>query len=59
MQAVLAYIDIDNFKTINDIYGHEGGDFVLKILLIFCWMNQEGTDYIFRLGGERVFVLLV
>lgn len=54
VQAILAYIDIDNFKTINDIYGHEGGDFVLKNFAdVLLDESRRGTDYVFRLGGEE------
>ena len=55
--AALIYIDIDNFKTINDRYGHSVGDDVLKLVagLIQHCVRQGKA---FRIGGEE-FVALV
>ena len=58
IKATLAYIDIDNFKTINDKFGHEGGDFVLKYFAeILTEQSRKGLDYLFRLGGEEFCVI--
>jgi diguanylate cyclase (GGDEF)-like protein/PAS domain S-box-containing protein len=52
-EAVLAVIDIDHFKEINDTYGHDIGDSVLKnIALIFRDCLRE-EDTIGRIGGEE------
>lgn len=57
-KAVLAYIDIDNFKSINDKFGHEGGDFVLKHFAdILMEQSRKGLDYLFRLGGEEFCII--
>lgn len=57
-KAVLAYIDIDNFKSINDNFGHEGGDFVLKYFAeILTEESRKGLDYLFRLGGEEFCII--
>jgi diguanylate cyclase (GGDEF)-like protein len=49
--------DIDYFKKINDTYGHEKGDFVLKEL-VECIKNYiRQDDMIFRWGGEEFFIL--
>ena len=57
-KAVLAYIDIDNFKSINDKFGHEGGDFVLKHFAdILLEQSRRGIDYLFRLGGEEFCII--
>lgn len=56
--AVLA-IDVDNFKHINDSYGHDAGDLVLQQLAVVLSNNCRAGDYIFRLGGEEFFMLLV
>lgn len=57
-QATLSYIDIDNFKSINDRFGHEGGDFVLKYFAnILIEESRKGLDYIFRLGGEEFCII--
>ncbi|WP_159434189.1 sensor domain-containing diguanylate cyclase [Domibacillus mangrovi] len=54
----LILIDIDNFKCVNDTYGHVAGDEVLKSLAdVMCKMSRE-QDICFRYGGEE-FCLLV
>ncbi len=54
----MAYIDIDNFKSINDNFGHEGGDFVLKYFAeILTEESRKGLDYLFRLGGEEFCII--
>lgn len=51
-------IDIDNFKQVNDRYGHDVGDTVLKTLIQTCQPNLRTTDHLGRLGGEEFIVLL-
>jgi diguanylate cyclase (GGDEF)-like protein len=51
-------IDIDNFKTYNDTYGHQAGDKVLK--QIGCFLRDYGVDFkfdVFRYGGEEFLVM--
>jgi diguanylate cyclase (GGDEF)-like protein/PAS domain S-box-containing protein len=51
-------IDIDRFKDINDIFGHELGDTLIRGMadrLRFCLRE---SDYIFRIGGDKFSVLL-
>ncbi|MGI2261316.1 GGDEF domain-containing protein [Shewanella sp. GXUN23E] len=51
------YIDIDNFKEINDIEGHDRGDEVLRQLSdIIRTMAQEG-DQCYRIGGDEFLIL--
>ena len=60
INATLCYIDIDNFKRINDKFGHEGGDFVLKYFAdILLSKSRKGNDYIFRLGGEEFCIISI
>lgn len=50
---VLAIIDLDHFKQINDRYGHHMGDQVLKIFARLCHDNIRKPDKIGRIGGEE------
>lgn len=50
--------DIDKFKAINDSFGHEAGDLVLKNISELTRKFFRGTDYIFRYGGEEFLILL-
>lgn len=58
-QLVLALIDIDHFKKINDLYGHEHGDGVLaEFSLTLAQAVRSPMDMAARLGGDE-FVLLL
>ncbi|WP_407270995.1 diguanylate cyclase [Radiobacillus sp. PE A8.2] len=54
----LVAIDADHFKLINDTYGHQAGDDVLKFLVQSIQSDIRRTDSLFRYGGEE-FVLLL
>jgi diguanylate cyclase (GGDEF)-like protein len=51
-------IDVDNFKRINDEYGHASGDAVLKQLAEIINSNTRSTDIVARLGGDEFVVVL-
>ncbi|KFZ39282.1 hypothetical protein HR45_02530 [Shewanella mangrovi] len=53
----LMILDIDHFKQINDTYGHDTGDLVLKKLVEHCRTHVRQSDIICRWGGEE-FVML-
>ncbi len=54
----LCLIDIDHFKSINDTYGHDGGDVVLKTMVKRVQNHIRKDDFLIRYGGEE-FVLFL
>lgn len=54
----VAFIDIDNFKTINDTFGHTFGDKVLRSIAQNIKRNLRKTDTIARVGGDEFAILL-
>ncbi|SFS11875.1 GGDEF domain-containing protein [Sphingomonas jatrophae] len=56
--ASLALLDIDHFKSINDTYGHGGGDVVLRQLAEICAANMRPSDAMGRIGGEEFALLM-
>jgi diguanylate cyclase (GGDEF)-like protein/PAS domain S-box-containing protein len=50
-------IDIDNFKNINDSFGHDAGDHVLKELATIFTNNVRATDTVGRWGGEEFAII--
>jgi diguanylate cyclase (GGDEF)-like protein/PAS domain S-box-containing protein len=53
----IAFLDIDNFKLVNDTYGHEVGDKVLKILAETIQSNFRRHDFLGRWGGEEFVIV--
>jgi len=53
----LALVDIDHFKSINDRYGHQGGDSALRQFARLLMLKTRRSDIAARMGGEE-FVLL-
>lgn len=51
--TAIASLDIDNFKTVNDTFGHEGGDAALKTLANILMENVRSADAVIRLGGDE------
>jgi len=57
-QLLLAVLDVDHFKRINDSFGHLAGDRVLKIIANELRKRLRKTDFIARFGGEEFALLL-
>lgn len=58
-QFAAVAIDMDHFKKVNDNWGHEVGDRVLKHVASLLAQSVRSSDYVFRLGGEEFLVVLV
>lgn len=56
--AVLLYLDLDRFKSINDTYGHATGDAVLQAVSQVIMECCPETAFVGRIGGEELAVLL-
>ncbi len=56
-QAVLAYLDLDGFKQINDVHGHDAGDAVLLAVAARLQTVVRGDDEAVRLGGDEFLLI--
>ena len=54
----LLLVDVDKFKTVNDTYGHDVGDMVLKNVAEVLTYSFRSTDLVFRLGGDEFVVIM-
>jgi len=52
------YVDLDDFKTVNDQYGHQAGDNVLQEVAHALLSSVRGGDVVARIGGDEFVVLL-
>jgi diguanylate cyclase (GGDEF)-like protein/PAS domain S-box-containing protein len=55
--SLLAYVDIDNFKDINDAFGHAEGDQILKEVVILLKSTLREIDIICRMGGDEFLLI--
>lgn len=58
-QLSIIYVDLDNFKTVNDTLGHLAGDQLLKKVAVALDEHTRNTDVVARMGGDEFCVLLV
>jgi diguanylate cyclase (GGDEF)-like protein len=58
LPLTVAYIDLDNFKVVNDSYGHKTGDELLITVVSTIRSNIRSTDILSRFGGDEFVILL-
>jgi diguanylate cyclase (GGDEF)-like protein len=54
----VAYLDLDNFKEVNDCYGHKKGDELLKAVVLCLAQSLRRTDVVARVGGDEFTIFL-
>lgn len=54
----LVLLDVDNFRHVNNVFGHVRGDEVLKEIAQLLVQNLRASDYVFRYGGDEFLLLL-
>jgi len=57
-RVVVAYVDVDRFKDVNDEHGHDRGDAVLKDAAYILRKHLRSFELIYRLGGEEFLIVL-
>jgi len=55
---VMIMLDLDHFKQVNDLYGHDAGDKVLIAVTAFLMKGVRPYDLVARIGGEEIALLL-
>src|SRR3546814_8489384 len=58
LRGTLIYFDLDNFKKVNDVHGHQAGDEVLKGVAVAVRKTLRVVDLASRIGGDEFLVWL-
>ncbi len=56
--GILLLLDIDNFKTINDMFGHEAGDYIIKYVADLLTDTFRQCDVVGRMGGDEFMIYI-
>ena len=56
--GALMILDLDSFKLVNDLYGHDKGDQILKAIASIMKKNSRETDTLCRIGGDEFAVIM-
>ncbi len=57
-EVIAVLVDLDNFKGVNDVYGHAGGDAVLRAVADAMRETLRTSDWVGRIGGDEFLVFL-
>ncbi len=57
-EGILAILDLDNFKLVNDLFGHETGDRVIQVFSYVLRSKTDEKDVVVRIGGDEFMVFL-
>lgn len=57
-KVALLFLDLDGFKAVNDTYGHEAGDVVLKVVAKRLQASIRNVDTIARMGGDEFSIII-
>lgn len=56
-EVAVLHVDLDHFKSVNDIHGHEAGDFILKYVAVSLKSVVRRSDLVGRMGGDEFMVI--
>ncbi len=59
VSGCLGFFDVDDLKTVNDVYGHAAGDIVIRAVVRAIRDVIRAEDLIFRWGGDEFFVIMI
>jgi len=59
VDGCVGFFDIDDLKTVNDVYGHAAGDVVIRTVVRAIREIIRAEDLIFRWGGDEFFVIMI